>query len=248
MAWEGNFIRQPDEFKVTVLDSGHGDAIVLEFPRNGCALIDAGSAKGNMDIGEDVVGPFLRSRRIDKLDAIFVTHDDEDHAGGVPAVLRNFKVRNIFDQHSMSLKRFDKISGFKGVEILVLNPPERDLFVTGSDNNNSMVLKITAQNRSFLFCADIQEDAMRELLKYPLLLKSDVIKIPHHGAGWGITEEAFLETVSPQIALISAAPKDVSDSLLNYLPAINCKAYKTYSDGAITVRESGSGLAAEAYK
>jgi competence protein ComEC len=232
------------ELRITVLDVGHGDAVVVEFPGAGCALIDTGSARGNFDIGEDVIGPYLRSRRIDTIDAVFITHPDTDHAGGLQSLLNNFNVRNVFDAESRPLKRFDRITAFNDTEIVVLNPPVKDFFGKGSDNDNSAVLKITARGSSFLLCADIQESAMKELLRLPPpFLKSDVVKLPHHGSAAGAAiEEDFLKVVSPKIALVSASPKDVSASLMSFLSEINCRVYATYSDGAIIVKTAGRDI------
>jgi competence protein ComEC len=242
--WQDILQGMHNELRITVLDVGHGDAIVVEFPKTGCALIDAGQARGNMDIGEDVVGPYLRSRRIHTIDAVFITHTDNDHRGGLKAVVKDFKARNIFGAGYRLLKRFDRVVGFKNAEVLVLNPPSEGFF--GQDtNNNSLVIKITTASQSFIFCGDIKEEAMKNLLLDPERLKSDCIKIPHHGSAISAAGEAFIRAVSPKIALISAASKDVSRSLLNFLCDINCRVYQTHSDGAITLKSSNGAFSVE---
>jgi len=222
------------QLRVTVLDVGHGDAILLEFPDNSCALIDTGKKSDAVDMGEDVIAPFLRSKRIGSLDAVFITHSDDDHAGCLKSIVKDFKVRNVFD--SNNLKFQDKITGFKGAQILILNPQENKFFGTESDtNNNSLVIKVIVGRRSLIFCGDIREDAMQKMLAFGQYLESDVIKIPHHGSGFGPGSESFIRAVKPRIAVISGAQRDVSGSLLELLRSINCQIYKTYTDGAITI-------------
>jgi len=249
------------KLQITVLDVGHGDAAVIEFPGGGCALVDAGKANENMDMGEDVVTPYLLGRRINTVDALFVTHPDDDHYGGAASILKNFNVRYVFDNGDKdiysknffnyqgiiqvkhiphrALKRGDRISGFKDSEILVFNPSAEHISQTGLErNNNSLVLKVTSGSASFMFCADIRQEAMGELAAHGLALKSDCIKIAHHGGALGEGGENFIKSVSPKVALISAAQKDVSEELLNKLDSIDCKVYQTCDNGAIVVSSS----------
>ena len=266
--WQGNFTNPPDELNITILDVGHGDAIVIRFPGGGCALIDAGKATEDFDTGKDIITPYLLNHRVNVIDAVFITHPDDDHYGGVISVLRNFKVRNIFDNNGLnadsknfymyqklikekniphiSLKRSDKITGFKGAQFIVLNPPLRRFSGTGSDdNNNSLVLKLKTGKYSFLFCADIKDEAMKDLLNYSPYLRSDFIKIPHHGSAFGPVEQAFVKACLSQAAFISASPKDVSPDLIKALSFINCKVYKTYSDGAIIIHVTNEEIKIE---
>ena len=232
LVWGGVLRCTKYDLRCTVLNVGHGDAIVLEFPGGGSALIDTGKKSKEIDIGESVVGPYLRSRRINRIGAIFITHADDDHAGGLSYILKNFKVANVFGPNN--LKFGDKITGFKDTQILVLNPLEK-IPLTGEydKNNNSLVLKVINNNRSFLFCADIENEAMKRLLAYAPLLESDVIKIPHHGAALGGEGREFMRLVSAKIAIISAARKDASLGLLELLHNAKCKVYQTYECGAI---------------
>lgn len=241
--WQGIFQSTKYKLQITILDVGHGDAIVLEFAGGGCALIDTGKKSAEVDIGESVVGPYLRSRRIGKIDAIFITHTDDDHAGGLRFLLKNFKVARVYGPDNLAFG--DTITGFKDVQILVLNPQEKISSQGKYDkNNNSLVLKLTCGSDSFLFCGDIGEEAMKGLLPCARFIKSDVIKIPHHGSAIGAAQKEFLHLVSARIAVISASRKDVSQNLLDYLyNSMKCKVYRTYKDGAVVfVLRSGQIL------
>jgi len=235
-----------NKLQITVLDVGHGDAIFLEFPEGGCALIDTGGKGPDTDMGRDVIGPFLRSKRVSVLDAVFITHGDDDHIGGLESVLKDFKVRKVFTCDN--LKFSDKIAGFKDTEITVLNPPENHYSgIEAEKNNNSLVLKIFYKGRSALFCGDIREFTMQRLLAYQTLIKSDCIKIPHHGSRLGPAGASFIKAVSPRIALISAISRDVSQPLEDVLRQAGCVIYKTCSDGAITVTMSEGAVRADVY-
>ena len=232
--WGGVLRCTKYDVRCTVLDVAHGDAIMLEFADGSCALIDAGKKIRGLDMGERVIAPYLLSRRIKRIDAVFTTHNDNDHAGGMDYIIKNFNVKNKFD--SYNLKFGDKITGFKGADILVLNPPDERFRAVGSEENeNSLVLKVVSGSRSFIFCADIQDQAMATLLAYPGLLKSDVIKVAHHGSSLSGTGEVFLKYIASKIALVSAPAGEVSEKLINQLVESNCAVYITGRDGNITV-------------
>src|SRR4029079_11924404 len=84
--------------RVTVLDVGQGDAIVVEGPDGRTVLVDAGAGGAyRLDAGERVVAPFLWNRGVLRLAAAVVTHDDADHAGGMAAIRHRFTVRERWD-------------------------------------------------------------------------------------------------------------------------------------------------------
>src|ERR1019366_4985031 len=85
------------KFELSMLDVGQGDSLLAGFPDGTLMLIDAGgipsfgrTRKAGLNIGEDVVSPYLWSRSIKHLDVVVMTHAHEDHMGGMSAVLKNF--------------------------------------------------------------------------------------------------------------------------------------------------------------
>src|ERR1044071_4899032 len=92
VAWSGMH-RRP-ELRVTFLDVGQGDSCVIESPSGKVLVIDTGriSMDGSDDQGRETVAPFLRSRGINRIDMLLLTHPDADHVGGAASILDRFPV------------------------------------------------------------------------------------------------------------------------------------------------------------
>jgi len=214
--------------RVTVVDVGQGDATLVQFPSGKTLLIDAGPKTFTYDAGERILVPFLQ-RTVRKLDGLLVTHPHSDHLGGVESVLRSIPVDMVFDagqeakssiyrsyQHTLRklgiphvrLRAGDTINLFDEARVFVLHPTSRfvqrdSLHFVRDFNNGSVVLKILFGKVGLLFTGDAEEPSETQMLHvYNGFLKSDFIKVGHHGS---ITSsgEQFIEAVRPQYAAIS---------------------------------------------
>lgn len=267
LIWRPYFTATSGNLSVTVLDVGHGDAIFVEFPQGETMLIDGGPG-GENDAGKWVVLPFLRNKGINTINTVILTHPDEDHVGGLVSVLENIEVDYVFDsgiskksksyhnykaaaekgaQYYHSIKRGEQIIGFADVELLVLHPANTPLEGTGADiNNKSVVVKIIYNRVSFLFCGDIQKEGIAGLLRYAPLLKSTVIKVPHHGSNEGKVEDYLFQAVSPQLALISVNKNSrfgfPAPESIDRLKKLGVRIYNTAKYGAITVSTDGEDI------
>ena len=117
--------RRAHTLEVTAIDVGQGDSIFVVSPDGHTMLVDAGGPTGgarhtNFDIGEDVVSPYLWSRHIHRLDIVVLTHAHSDHMGGMPAVLRNFRPRQLWVGHNPPIPAYQQLlseAASLGVEV-----------------------------------------------------------------------------------------------------------------------------------
>jgi competence protein ComEC len=217
------------DLRVTFLDVGQGDAALLETQGH-VALIDAGgSIGGGPDPGALAVLPLLAARRITHLDWVVLSHPHPDHYGGLRAVLDGVSVGELWDNGQAEAEATDAESPVAqllasaqrngtrvrappdlchgehrlgSARVQVLAPcPTFDLGL--GPNDNSFVLRVAHGARSFLFTGDIEHEAEAALTRTPSTLRSDVLKVPHHGSRTSSTE-ALLRAVAPSLAVVSA--------------------------------------------
>jgi competence protein ComEC len=226
--------------RVTVLDVGQGDAIVVETPDGRALLVDAGPGGPlRLDTGERVVAPFLWNRGILALAATLTTHDDQDHAGGMPAVRRRFTVAEEWTSPGPGSVRW--IGGVPMLRMASAAEPP-----TSRRNDQAVVLRIEHGLASFLLAADITAAAERELLATRHPLQALVLKVAHHGSRHASSAE-FLAAVRPAFAVISVGPRNAyghpAPETLARLRAVGARVYRTDQDGAVVFETDGRSLA-----
>ncbi len=186
-------------------------------------------------------------------------------SGGIEHILNKFNVKEIWDNGRIEYPREINIKSRHRIfergdfieqklyQITVLHP-YKEFYVLSSDeydeeNNSSLVFKIKGRNKSFLFTGDIEEEAEDDLSHLRRWLKSDVIKIPHHGSRTSASD-SFLSDVSPSVAVISAGRDNPfghpSQEVIGRLS--DAEVFRTDIDGAVKITEAENGLNIKTYR
>jgi competence protein ComEC len=265
------------DLNVTFIDVGHGDSILVEFPRGKKMLIDGGGLyEDRFDIGKNVIAPFLWKKKIRRIDTLVLTHPDPDHLKGLNFIASQFSIDQFWDNgfqtdsepylqlkkilsekkiNTQSLHQVSSLQSINGVEISVLNPPARngsqkEVQTLRDLNNSSLVLKLRFKNVSLLLAGDIEKEAEERILRKDYLLRSDILKIPHHGSSSSSTL-FFLERVKPTYAILSVGERNIGrlpnpEVLKRYLQ-LGSKILRTDKHGAITVITDGENIEVKTY-
>ncbi len=255
------------ELRVTHLNVGQGDAAVIELPGSKVALIDAGgTATGEFDTGEAIVAPFLRARKILKVDYLVVTHAKIDHYGGMRTIVKEFapaefwsgptkdKTTRLGDlEEALSEARVKRVTldarspcrDIEGAKLCVLYPtPE-------SAHESSLVIRLQYGKIAFLFTGDIEKRDEQLLQSRVRDLRSTILKVPRHGSATASGEE-FVAAVQPKFAVFSGGGRNPSaaarDEIANRYHAAGAEILRTQEDGAIIFESDGSTLRYTGYK
>lgn len=268
--------RQPfagdDQVRITFLDVGQGDSIVVEIGTQKVYLMDAGGnpawparepwrqKRDPFEPGKDVVLPFLRSRGIDHIDTVVLTHGDLDHIGGMNALLPHFSFGEVLvnGQRTQSMEQ-ELLQRFwqQGVPVLTGKPGDRWIdkpgvewewlhpgsSPDGSRNDASVVLQLSAYGTTVLFTGDIEQAGEEELLQRGLSAV-DIVKVAHHGSKTS-TSAPFLAAARPKIAVISAGEQNSyghpAYDVIARLEQAGSSIMRTDRNGAITLVISSAG-------
>jgi competence protein ComEC len=197
----------PGAFRFTLLDVGQGLSAVVQT-RYHTLVYDTGPAfPSGLDTGDAVVVPFLRHQGVGRVDRLVISHSDNDHAGGAASVLARLPVgavKGVWGRRQTGVAALDCEHGahwqWDGVDFQVLHPPP----FWGDDNISSCVVRVSGPGGSVLLPGDVEGLGEAVLLRNAAdTLRSDILVLPHHGARNG-SGGAFLDAVSPQLALVGA--------------------------------------------
>jgi competence protein ComEC len=260
--------------EVSAIDVGQGDSILVGFPDGRLLLIDGGGiatygkqSRPRLDIGEDVVAPYLWTRSIRRIDAIALTHAHEDHIGGLPALIEAFRPRELWtgatpESPTWAIVREKAAKWnvrivpleaparfeFGGATIDVLAPPEGYVPAEVPKNHDSLAMAVRHGRHRFMLSGDVERQSEWRMVDGGRLGRADVLKVAHHGSRTSTTED-FLNQVRPAIALISVGRENSyghpHPSVIERLAGHAIAVLRTDRDGLVSVRSDGTRLTAE---
>ncbi len=207
---------------ITVLDVGQGDCICVQTAGGKCFLFDGGSSS-RANVGEKVIVPFLQHQGVDCVDAVFLSHGDEDHCNGVAQMMSEdliqIKALYLPDVGENARRDFSEIlDSAKDTKIQFVamkdrwEMPEADIICMHpkrgfeADSNAYSACYLLCQDEfSMLFTGDVEregEQALKQTMQELGVDEVDILKVAHHGSKYSTSEE-FLEAVHVRMAFIS---------------------------------------------
>lgn len=241
------------------IDVGQGDSILVVTPHlNKTILIDTGGIVSfNENYKSNIVKnktiPFFRRIGINKVDYLFLTHGDYDHAGEANELLSNFCVKKVFINKG-NINNIEKKINNK--EVLTLKNFVIDNIKVNSLNNNvfnnenddSTILLFNIYDYKFLFMGDASIKTEEYLLNNYILPNVDILKVGHHGS-YTSTSTDFINVIKPKYSVISVGENNMykhpNKSVLDILD--NTKLFRTDVDGTIEVKISKKGYKIKTY-
>lgn len=257
-----------NDLEIVMIDVGQGDAILIRTPRKQAILIDAGPRNDRFDAGERIVLPYLLLNRIRHLNALLITHEHQDHIGGVRTVLANVPtdwvgvpdVGERLDNEEWKeglpeksanqdlglrmLQAGDRIDLDSGAWLDVLGP-NQILEGTHSDaNNNSLVLKLNYLGKSVMLTGDMEQEEMVNLVKTGENLETDIFKEPHHGSRFSLYRP-WLDSIRPYAVWISVGKNSFghpSQEVLQYWGDRQVPVFRTDEHGTLRLLIGERGI------
>lgn len=242
--------------RITFVSVGQGDAAVVELPYGDVIVVDGGGLPGDFDPGARVLAPFLRARKILHVDALVMSHPQLDHYGGLAYLATAFGARELWCSGArgtgarfaalddalhvagtrvVRLRRGGRLLLASGVVVDVLHPDDPTRYDV---NDASVVLRLRYGANAVLFTGDIERGAEQALLATDVDLRSDVLKVAHHGSATSSTA-AWIAAVAPRVAVISTGADNrfgfPAPAVVARLRAAGSTVWNTAERGAIRV-------------
>ncbi|WP_240907430.1 ComEC/Rec2 family competence protein [Paludisphaera rhizosphaerae] len=260
--------RRPATLEVDVLAVGHGLAVAIHTPEGKAFLYDCGRMD-DPSVGRRIVAPALWSRGVSRIDAVFLSHADQDHFNGLPDVLNRFTVGEVVvapefagrdNPAATALMEEVKRQGVPvrtvfapeewrsgSVRFQILHPPAgwtSDV----ADNARSLVLNVSLNDRRLLLTGDLEQIGLVELLSLPRPSRPvDVMLAPHHG-GKSANPPRLYDWAEPHLVVASQKPPPTgSADALTPLEARDIVLLRTWQVGAVSLQWLPTGVVARGF-
>ncbi len=245
------------EFTITFIDVGQGDSALLRDPNGFTVLMDGGVRSAGPIIAE-----YLRDEGVRQIDVLVASHPDSDHIGGLITVLEmdDIPVRKVlyngYPGDTRTWEDFARAVRDEGLRLTVTRAGDRHTWgqmravvinpqagLNNPESNSAcLAVMVTTGQLRTLFTCDLAFDQERDLINRGVDLDADILKVAHHGSGEG-SSTAFLEAVSPEIAVISVGADNTyghpREETLARLEDAGAGIWRTDLDGHIVIRTDG---------
>jgi competence protein ComEC len=260
------------DLTLTFIDVGHGDSILVEFPKGKRMLLDGGGLHDDrFDIGKNVIAPFLWKKKIQRIDTLVLTHPDPDHLKGLNFIASRFSIGQFWDnglsgdsesylrlEETLQRRKIERSSlnentnpqRIHGVEISFLNPPAGSAGPVRHRNpawlnNHSLVMRLRFNKIVLLLTGDAEKEAEERMVRKGHPLRAHILKVPHHGSSTS-SSSIFLERVKPDHAIISVGERTLGrlphPEVMQRYCRSGAKVFRTDQHGAITVITDGERI------
>lgn len=264
------FVHRRYPLEITMLDVGQGQCIYVKT-KNGFNMLYDGGSSDVSNVGKYRIIPFLQADGCTCLDIVVVSHLDEDHVSGIREMILDKSIRikqillpdtsfvdeayreikNLAEENGIVVGVFGKNSRIKDNELEITGVHPFYDFPALERNNTSIVLNLNYKKFNMLLCADMEGDAMNQIMRDNNLLDIDVLQVAHHGSQYTTSEE-FLEIIKPEISLISCGEnnsyKHPHEELLKRLEKTGSKIFVTIKTGQIDIKVSDNKYIVKCYK
>jgi competence protein ComEC len=251
--------------RLTMLDVGQGEALVVQLPGGRTLLVDAGGGTPRFDVGERVIAPTLWSLGVRRLTWLAITHPDLDHIGGAMSVATIFGPDEIWEgvpvdgeltrlallAHARRegigrrrLQRGDVVEA-GGVVVTVVSPALSDWERVRTRNDDSLVLRVRYGDVEWLLTGDVGAGVERQWLAEPTDALIRVLKVPHHGSRWSSSAN-LLDGYRPHLAVVSVGAQNLfghpAPEVLARFQARRIPVFRTDTSGAVVMESDGHEL------
>jgi len=249
-----------EKMVATFVDVGHGTSVLLEMPNGENLLYDCGKL-GNYTANSHGIEDVLWSRGLTRLNAIVLSHADADHYNAMPGLIRRFGIGEVitppglFDDKSPELVTIKQQLASDGIpirevsiedqslqennEIQILHPPKQKL--AGSDNANSLVLRLDHAGHSFILPGDLEPPGTQSVMNMPRPVVGGVMMAPHHGSTTA-KAQAMLDWARPVAVIVSGGSRAKNPKVAEMLQTRGSTVAITAKDGAVRVSIDRDGI------
>ncbi len=252
-----NLTSKKDTWSVNVMDVGQGLSVVVKLKPSGekstnkFLIYDTGASyPSGFSMAESVLLPYLKNQGVQVVDKVVISHNDNDHAGGLNLLTENFSIEQLI--YNETPNNIHCIAGnvitWYQLTIEFLWPTS----VLSDDNDDSCVIKISDGKNSVLLTGDISNKIEKQLItKYSSQLHADILIVPHHGSKTS-SSLAFIKTVAPEYAIFSAGFlnrwKMPVKSVVERYQQLKVKTFNTAEQGMIKLEISPGNIHVKTYR